>query len=161
MTKTLTSYAAAAAAIREELKKAFPETKFKVTSKGFSMGNAVDISWTDGPCTGAVEAITSKYQYGSFDGSIDLYEYDNRREDIPQAKYVSEYRRISTGLAEKVAGILNIKYGFDIVVTESQWGGWTTNREDTRLFPDWGTGSELISRELHEKSADEVGKEEE
>lgn len=68
MTKTLSSQAAAAKAIRAELKAAFPGVTFKVTSKSFSMGNDVNIHWTDGPTTKEVDALVSKYEYGHFDG---------------------------------------------------------------------------------------------
>jgi len=93
--KQLTGAAQAAAAIREELKTKFKGVKFSVTSDNFSMGNSVHISWTDGPTEDEVSAITSKYQYGHFNGMEDIYEYSNSREDIPQAKYVSEHRKQS------------------------------------------------------------------
>lgn len=93
--KQLTGAAQAAAAIREELKTKFKGVKFSVTSDTFSMGNSVHISWTDGPTEDEVSAITSKYQYGHFNGMEDIYEYSNSREDIPQAKYVSEHRKQS------------------------------------------------------------------
>jgi nitrogen regulatory protein PII-like uncharacterized protein len=81
-----------AANIREELKKEFPGMKFSVTSDTYSMGNSVRISWTDGPTSDQVEAITDKYQQGHFNGMEDIYEYSNSREDIPQAKYVQQTR---------------------------------------------------------------------
>lgn len=93
--RQLTGAAQAAAAIREELKTKFKGVKFSVTSDTFSMGNSVHISWTDGPTEDEVSAITSKYQYGHFNGMEDIYEYSNSREDIPQAKYVSEHRKQS------------------------------------------------------------------
>jgi len=93
--KQLTGAAQAAAAIREELKTKFKGVKFSVTSDNFSMGNSVHISWTDGPTEDEVSAITSKYQYGHFNGMEDIYEYSNSREDIPQAKFVSEHRKQS------------------------------------------------------------------
>lgn len=95
MTRTLSTQAQAAAAIRKELKAAFPNTKFSVTSESFSMGDAVRIDWTDGPTSAQVDAIVRKYQYGHFDGMIDMYEYSNRRDDIPQTKFVSTQRRFS------------------------------------------------------------------
>jgi len=93
--KQLTGAAQAAAAIREELKTKFKGVKFSVTSENFSMGNSVNITWTDGPTEDEVQEITGKYQYGHFNGMEDIYEYSNRREDIPQAKYVSEHRKQS------------------------------------------------------------------
>lgn len=96
------SHAGAAAAIKSELQNKFPGIKFSCTSDSFSMGDSVHISWTDGPTTKDVEAISGKYQYGQFNGMEDIYENTNRRDDIPQAKYVSEHRTISEELTESV-----------------------------------------------------------
>lgn len=90
--RELTPWAAAAKAIRGELKEAFPETKFKVTSTSFSMGDAVDVRWTGGPSVEEVEQFTRKYQYGHFDGMTDIYDMSNSRDDLPQAKYVQTHR---------------------------------------------------------------------
>jgi hypothetical protein len=87
--KTLTQSAQAAKAIKQELKSVFPDINFSVKSSNFSMGDSVNISWTDGPSTDEVENITGKYQYGSFNGMEDIYENTNNRNDIPQSKYVS------------------------------------------------------------------------
>jgi len=92
---TKSSAANAASAIREELKKHFPNIKFSVKSSNFSMGDSVSISWTDGPTAEQVKKYSDKYQYGHFDGMTDMYESTNRRNDIPQTKYVSENRTIS------------------------------------------------------------------
>jgi hypothetical protein len=92
---TKSTSANCAAAIREELKIAFPGIKFGVTSSNFSMGNSVSIKWMDGPTHEQVTDITSKYQYGHFDGMNDIYENSNTRDDIPQSKYVSESRSMS------------------------------------------------------------------
>lgn len=90
------SHAGASAAIKAELKANFSGVKFSVTSESFSMGNSVHISWTDGPTVKQVEEFTSKYQYGHFNGMEDIYESSNRRNDIPQAKYISEARSMSS-----------------------------------------------------------------
>jgi hypothetical protein len=92
---TTSTAANCAAAVKEELKTAFPHVKFSVTSDTFSGGNAVRIGWNDGPTLRQVEDLTGKYQYGHFDGMQDLYEYSNTRADIPQAKYVNPERRMS------------------------------------------------------------------
>jgi len=86
------SHAGAAAAIKAELKTAFPGIKFSVTSDSFSMGNSVDIRWEDGPTDNEVSDIACKYQYGHFNGMDDIYENTNSRTDIPQAKYVHTSR---------------------------------------------------------------------
>jgi len=60
------------------------------------MMTAVDVEWTDGPTSEAVQEIIGKYQYGHFDGMDDSYDYSNRRDDLPaQVKYVSAYRNCS------------------------------------------------------------------
>ena len=105
MTKTITPHAAAAKAIRKELKAKYPNEKMSVTSESFSMGNAVRVAigkslkYIDGfgvdknteeyKMRQEVEAITNKYQYGKFDGMQDMYEMTNCRDDIPQVKYVT------------------------------------------------------------------------
>ena len=93
--KRLSSHAAAAKAIREELKTAFPSVKFSVTSESFSMGNSVRVDWTNGATEKQVSEIVSKYQYGHFDGMSDMYENSNSRDDIPQTKYVQTSRSMS------------------------------------------------------------------
>jgi len=66
---------AAAKNIRIELKLAFPGIKFSVKSSRFSMGDSIDVSWTDGPNCAQVNAIVCRYKAGSFDGMTDCYEY--------------------------------------------------------------------------------------
>jgi hypothetical protein len=100
--KKLSSQAAAAKAIREELKTKFPGIAFSVTSECFSGGNSVDISWTDGPTVDMVEKISKKYQYGHFDGMTDMYEHTNNHDDIPQAKYVQTSRQMSEATREQI-----------------------------------------------------------
>lgn len=91
----LSSHAAAAAAIKEELKAIYPHIKFSVKSDSFSMGDSVHVNWTDGPTSNEVDEIIKKYQYGHFNGMEDIYENSNSRDDIPQSKYVSGSRSIS------------------------------------------------------------------
>lgn len=109
-----TEAAQAAALIRKELKSAFPNVKFSVRSQTYSGGDAVYVSYTDGPVQADVQKITGKYQMGHFDGMIDLYEYDNTRDDIPQAKHVM----VTRSWSEEVKNELVAKYekidGFDI-----------------------------------------------
>lgn len=69
------SYAVAAKNIRTELKAAFPAVKFSVRSKSYSMGNSINVDWTDGPTAKQVEEIVGKYEGGSFDGMTDSYTY--------------------------------------------------------------------------------------
>ena len=90
-----TEAAKTASAIKSELKKAFPRIKFRVRSSNFAGGDSVSIRYENGVPYKEIEKITDKYQYGNFNGMEDIYESDNRREDIPQAKYVQVSRHIT------------------------------------------------------------------
>jgi hypothetical protein len=96
----ISSHARAAANMRSELTREFPGVRFSVRSDSFSGGSSVDVKWTNGPTSAEVNAIISKYQYGHFDGMIDLYEYDcsdagKAVDDVlGRAKYVHGFRTI-------------------------------------------------------------------
>lgn len=78
--------------IKKELAQAFPGVKFSVRRRHYT---AIDIDWDNGPTTKEVEAITSKYQEGSFDGMTDCYEYskdDSFTDLYGGARYVFENR---------------------------------------------------------------------
>lgn len=90
---TTSPWAQAARLIRAELKSAFPTIRFSVTSEVFGGGDAVRIRWTGGPTYKDVAAIVNKYEQGHFNALTDGYEYNNRRDDIPQVKFVSLRRR--------------------------------------------------------------------
>lgn len=122
--RPVSEHAAAAKAIRRDLKAAFPTVAFRVRSSSFAGGNAVDIDWVDGPTTRQVDRIVAAYEYGSFDGMRDLYEVTNSRDDVPQVKYVQTQRRFSA--ATKRAGIehLNAIYG------------WTLDAEPVPGYPE-------------------------
>jgi hypothetical protein len=83
--------------IKKELQENFPGVKFSVTSGG---ADSVRVRWTDGPTSNQVEEFTSKYQRGHFNGMEDIYEYSNRRNDIPQTNYVFESRDMSAEVRE-------------------------------------------------------------
>jgi hypothetical protein len=93
--KNKTQVAQASQQIRKILKKEFPKTKFSVKSSNYSMGDSINISWVDGVAEKKVEKLISHYQCGDFNGMEDIYEYTNRREDIPQTKYLFCDRKIS------------------------------------------------------------------
>lgn len=109
----LTGAAATAAAIRTRLKKEFkekfPGVKFSVTSSNFSMGNSVDIEWTDGPMSETVDAIVKQYEYGRFDGMQDLsynVKIDEEGLGCPGAKYVHASRRLSEEYRAQIKEVL-------------------------------------------------------
>lgn len=111
MKKQISTQAAAAKAIKAELKAAFPTVKFSVSSDSFSMGDAVRVSWIDGPTTTAVRELTEKYQYGNFNGMEDIYEYDNHIEGLPQTKYVTVSREKSEETKIQIAEKLGVDAG--------------------------------------------------
>lgn len=84
--------AKAARAIKQELKRRGLDVRAR--SSSFSMGDSVtvDVLTPDLPPDSRKEitAYCEQYQYGEFDGMQDLYEYTNRRDDLPgQTKYIS------------------------------------------------------------------------
>lgn len=66
----------AATSIRAELKQKFRGAKFSVRSRSFANGTSVEVLWADGPTREAVQAVTVKYEEGTFNGNTDSYEYD-------------------------------------------------------------------------------------
>lgn len=103
----------AARNIRIELKRAFPGVKFSVTSEAYSMGNSIDISWTDGPTTKQVEAISNKYESGNFDGMTDCYNYEGSpfKDVFGESKYIHESRQFSEKLFNKAVLKIADEYG--------------------------------------------------
>lgn len=85
------SRVAAAKNIRIELKALWPSVKFSVKGESFSGGDAIRVSWEDGPIEAQVDAIVSKYKAGSFNGMEDIYEYSRSawKEAFGDAKYLS------------------------------------------------------------------------
>lgn len=116
MSKQTSSHAAAAKMIRQDLKRHFPATKFRVTTKSYSGGDHVRIRWTDGPKDEQVRSLVSRYEYGSFDGMQDLYELTNWRDDLPQTKYLFTERRHSPAEVERVVAEVNAMYGYNLTI---------------------------------------------
>ena len=129
--------------IRIKLKNQFPGIKFRVTSMNYSGGNSVDIEWEDGASSEMVNKIIGKYEYGSFDGMTDSYNYDNARKDVPQAKYVMCHRNISDSIYNKAFDyIINHFNGANVVkelnetstLLNEKWGAWTVKNLIYRLL---------------------------
>lgn len=99
--------------IRIELKRAFPGVKFSVSSRTFSMGDSIDVSWTDGPTSKLVNKIINKYSGGSFDGMTDSYTYshDAWTDAFGDAKYVHGTRHFSDALVNLSIATLAKKFG--------------------------------------------------
>uniref|UniRef100_A0A6M3LPK1 Large polyvalent protein associated domain-containing protein n=1 Tax=viral metagenome TaxID=1070528 RepID=A0A6M3LPK1_9ZZZZ len=131
--KTHTKSATAAALIKKILKKEYPHIKFSVRSDNFSMGNSVDVSWTDGIPTSAIDGFLRQFEQGTFDGMTDCYNYDNTA-DRPQAKYVHSNRHISESIrlqAEKdLCEIAGVEY---IDSNMRLWDEWLSTQVWRRL----------------------------
>ena len=57
------------------------------------MGEAVYVTvWNAAESQkGSIELLCAQFQYGKFNGLTEAYTVDNKRDDIPQAKYVSVF----------------------------------------------------------------------
>ena len=102
MTKRQPStHALAAKAIRAELKAL--GIKARVRSDVFAGGDAVRIEANDvhPDIFDEMKKIVNKYQYGSFDGMTDSYDYDNCNDKLPQVKYVTYCNNLSEVLRQK------------------------------------------------------------
>ena len=111
--RQLTGAALTAKKIKERLTTLYPRVKFSVTSDTFSMGNSVDIRWTDRPTSDAVNSITKQYQYGNFDGTTDSYDYTGIDPELgcDGAKYVHCNRRVSLEYQDTVAAKADELFG--------------------------------------------------
>lgn len=61
--------------LRGALKRQFPGVKFSVRSHTYSGGASIDVRWTDGPTSAAVDAVCNPYKGADFDGMVDLKTY--------------------------------------------------------------------------------------
>ncbi len=88
MTKQLSDHAAAAKAIRAELKR--HGVKGRVRASSGSMTSSVNVDLENAlPATlEAVKKFAGRYEMGHFDGMTDSYEYSNTNDDLPQVKFV-------------------------------------------------------------------------
>lgn len=98
------SLVTAAKNIRIELKAAFPSVKFSVKTSRYSMGNSINVRWTDGPNTKQVDAIIGKYEAGTFDGMTDCYNYEHSAwtDAFGEGKYVHSSRDYSDAAVQQV-----------------------------------------------------------
>jgi molybdopterin synthase catalytic subunit len=92
------------------------------------MGNAVRVEWVDGPSSKQVEAVVSRFEAGSFDGSIDMYVGAAKDPSTPhRAKYVTCSREISPEISQAV------RERIDAMLVDSSVPAWKQDqlRQDT------------------------------
>lgn len=61
--------------VRAQLKRHWPGVKFSVRTDRYSMGASVNVTWTDGPPSKAVDKVAGIYSGADFDGMVDLKTY--------------------------------------------------------------------------------------
>ena len=105
--RELSRAAQAAKMIRQTLKTAFPTVTFSVKSSSFAGGDAVDISWTDGPTTQQVERLVNQHETMSHSYDSDCWVASNVRHDIPQASYVQTQRTESDDALRAMVAYMN------------------------------------------------------
>lgn len=78
--------------IRKELKAVYPDVKFSVRTRRFSMGNAVDVRYpkSAGIVHEDLRKLLDKYIYADFDGMDDSTTI-RPENGLPRAKFVSAY----------------------------------------------------------------------
>lgn len=157
--KTLSSHAAAAKMIRQELKTSFPEIVFSVKSRSYSGGCSIDVRYTNGPTEDLITPIIEKYEMGSFCGMQDLYEYTNRNDNIPQVKYVFLTRDITDDILAACFAYVQKSYCyFDSVssmeetseIIMKHWNAWTGRQFVCRLLNKYDLTKGFIPKETDE-----------
>lgn len=146
--------------VRAALKQSFPGVKFSVTSKTYSGGASVDVSWTDGPTTKEVDAISKQFEGASFDGMIDLKEYHastlNGERVRFGADFVMSQRNYSVELMTRAAHMTCERYGLEMPEIKVIGAGqryenvYPFYEVEPRVGNDWATN--LICSQAHELS---------
>ena len=148
--KKISEHAAAAKAIRKELKDKFPDTKFSVTSKSYSGGDSISISWENGAQEKEVRKITGKYTYGSFDPSTDMYNYNSSNSGLPQTKHIFLNREITQDVWDRLFEQAKSKFS----ELRNELGLDETNQELFEKFSFW-TARNFIAHLLKNRTLQE------
>lgn len=143
--------------LRRELKDLFPKTKFSVRSRSFSGGDAIDVNWTDGPTTEAVEKISGKYQQGSFNGMEDIYEYSQTNVwpgIFGGAKYVQTHRHYSNEAYLQAVAEVEKEYDIKLKVSYTEYNSpYISNDDDVNIYANNSYlqyGSRAVNQKLSE-----------
>lgn len=118
--------------IRTDLKRAFPGVTFKVHTSKYSMGSSVNVSWTDGPLTDAVDDVIARYKAQGFDGMTDSNTNSGpvRLDDgrlVNIHSFIFAQRRISPDLHARVAAWFDRHFD----------GGWNGDKEQEIHRASW------------------------
>jgi hypothetical protein len=117
--------------VRAALKKEFPGVKFRVRSSSYSGGASIDVRWTDGPPSKAVEKVAKRFEGSTFDGMIDLKSHHDSYLDGEMVSFAADYvfcqRDTTRALLEQVIPVVRKRYGIEATINE--YGGWETGPE--------------------------------
>jgi len=144
------STAETARLVRTALRAAFPAVKFSVRSSSYSMGSSVDVSWTDGPLSAAVDEVVRAYAGAGFDamqdmktcrGPVQITDGRGRVQRVRLgADFVHTHRRISAELVARFVPLACRVARVDSL-DGCSWG-WGDLASEYGVFPG-GTGREL------------------
>jgi hypothetical protein len=136
--------------IKKELALSFPGVKFSVKSESFSGGNAIRVSWTDGPTEEQVSKKIGKYQEGSFNPCDDLYSYSGAAwtEVFGGAKYVTRSRYTSWDLVKRVASEMGFELEEENIGSYGEILGLTQDQSQTIYRAARQTSAEIAGKEI-------------
>ena len=112
----------AAKRLRQELKDKFPETKFSVRIERYSMGEAINVFWTNGTASDKVEEILTKYE-------------DIDRDEVSGEilcggnRYVHGHRTVTEDIREKIANEVKDYYACPLESWQLQHEVWKRIKE--------------------------------
>lgn len=129
MSKRYLSCAETAKLVRQALKEAFPKTKFSVRSNNYSGGASIDVTWTDGPFTQAVESVAKRFEGATFDGMIDLKSYHSSyigtEQGLEEVRFGADFvfcRRIhSETLTKRAEAYITFRQKIDPNFSDAPW----------------------------------------
>jgi len=108
--------------LRNALRAAFPEVRFRVRSKTYSGGASITVSWIDGPVPAVVERVARRFEGAEFDGMHDLETYHTSELDDRGVQFGADFvfceRSLSDEARRKVIAEIEARYG----------GSWSPNR---------------------------------
>lgn len=132
--RTLSPAAEASKLIRKDLKKKYPKIKFSVRCQNYSMGDNVDVNYTNGVPSEEINTLLAKYQYGHFNSMEDIYEHSNRIEGLPQTKHLFVRREVDPEMKQQVKKEVAEKWGIEDINNEQEWFDKTGLWSDQRIF---------------------------
>lgn len=159
--------------VRKILKENFNGIKFSVRSETYSMGSAVNVSWTDGPTQQEVDDVVGYLCGSGFDSMNDmkytihhwilpdgriviaprdkLCPYDAT--EVVFADHISTTRKYSNELMSKIVNYINKKFGVDnsvriIEFDNGRCGMETLNYDNRSVFWRIQKNAKLVNGKL-------------